>query len=845
MRSFLAGLVFLLLVSSGALAQVTGFVESVGIGDCIRPDCWNPIRVNLKSQISEPMQYQLQVWQEDLDKDRVVYTREITLSPQVREKFDVYFVPQKSLGNDQLISPGEAQRSIHVRVCLPPGEGKKPDDAKVVIDRLPVTFGLTDIDPVRTGFDWKKPGVRLVLVVTDGSSALTFRGYDKAAGLAEFVDMIPVNPSDLGENALYYDAVDAVVWLSGNADDLDASGAHRRAALEQYVREGGKLIVCQSTDLHKIEALGPLLPVETKDANGNWQITFGEKKTLVDEKKAAPGSPERDALAVLAQPVSYTLKVNTYWHLLDADGKNPIKIARPKLRANSVVEVWEPWSAKEKTPYLVRAPRGLGSVTWVAQDLGDKALVGSDPDVWAHVWDRVIGWRQNTFTVDDAIGDSNADREKGNRENGEGDIDLSKWMNQGTDYASKGAAYVFLAVLFFILYWVAAGPGTYLFLSRKKRKELNWFIFGAWAFAGTALTVLLVRLVLRGDAEIRHLTVVRQVIGEPAYIYSRVGLYIPRDGDQTIALDDTSKDALSYITPLQLHPQYVGDTEFPASQVYGIPIHDDPQPVSIRVPFRSTLKKLQVRWVGDLKGGIDGSAKLIPPTINKGASGYISGTLINSTGTDLKYVYFVFNYLGHNGTSQDICLYVPKWKKDTPIDLNAEYAGAKDLGTNDSVITTAADPRNANNTSSIKSPIGGKNGLTGWENYWTRWTGGGAMGGGDDSRGQADFESAVPKAFPLLSLFDRIAPGLNDPQNHNRVDFVRRGGTILNMSPSVAAGRLVILAQSDNDEKPLPFTLNVQGSRVGGEGRVLYQFALPVDRSEMEKDAAKNEAKSE
>ena len=90
-------------------------------------------------------------------------------------------------------------------------------------------------------------------------------------------------------------------------------------------------------------------------------------------------------------------------------------------------------------------------------------------------------------------------------------------MLKGTDYAARGAAYIFVAIIFFIVYWIAAGPGTYLFLAGKKRKELNWFIFGAWAFAGTAATVLLVKLILHGDAEARHLTVDSEALaGEPS-----------------------------------------------------------------------------------------------------------------------------------------------------------------------------------------------------------------------------------------------------------------------------------------------------------------------------------------
>ena len=121
----------------------------------------------------------------------------------------------------------------------------------------------------------------------------------------------------------------------------------------------------------------------------------------------------------------------------------------------------------------------------------------------------------------------------------------------------------------------------------------------------------------------------------------------------------TATDAISYITPLQIHPEYVVATDFPAAQQYAIPVHDDPQPVSVHIPFRSTLKKLQARWVGELKGGIGGSVRLIEfkITIKKGGpkkgdetrKGVIAGNLVNNTGEDLKDIYIAFNYVQFDG----------------------------------------------------------------------------------------------------------------------------------------------------------------------------------------------------
>jgi hypothetical protein len=476
----------------------------------------------------------------------------------------------------------------------------------------------------------------------------------------------------------------------------------------------------------------------------------------------------------------------------------------------------------------------------VAQDLGDLNVTGPASQNWPHIWDAIIGWQNDSYTAVDVRDKQELEHQQALRHS-DGYVDFGRWMLRGTDYAGKGAIYITLAILFFVLYWAGSGPVSYLVLRAKKRKEWNWFVFGAWAFVGTAVTVLLVRLVLRGDAEVRHLTVVRQSPGDRTYIYSRVGLYIPRDGEQTLTLENTSRDTISYITPMEPHPAYWSDTNFPAAQTYSIPVHDDPQPVNVKIPFRSTMKKLEMQWSGDMPTVVTGSAKLIAE-----GKGLISGTLVNQSGTDLKDVYFVFNYVSRGERAIDRVLFVPLWKDGKVLDLNAEYVGAKDLIIDNDSTNKSVNPADAGNHSAVKGRMhDGRSATSGtWSAYWTRnWGNGIVDTSTGESRGSGDFDKAVDRGFPIMSLFDRIIPAQNVVNNQSvestRVEFVRRGGTILNMSPAVSAGRLVVLAESSADDRPLPFPLSVEGARVGGEGRVLYQLALPVDRSDMMLDAVK------
>src|SRR5438105_3488082 len=119
MRSFLAGLL-VLTIPAAALAQATGFVESIGFGieNRYRPDCWTPMLVNLNSQLGEAESYQVQVVQKDLDQDRVVFTRDITLNPKLQQKFWVYFIPQPGLREAK--TADELQKAVEVWLCTAP-----------------------------------------------------------------------------------------------------------------------------------------------------------------------------------------------------------------------------------------------------------------------------------------------------------------------------------------------------------------------------------------------------------------------------------------------------------------------------------------------------------------------------------------------------------------------------------------------------------------------------------------------------------------------------------------------------------------------------------------------------
>lgn len=820
MRCFLAGFVFLVLgLSSGVLAQIDerkSFVESMGFNRAYRVDAWVPMVVNLTSTAGEAAEYQVQVVQPDIDGDRVIYSRLITLNPGVSQKYWAYFRPQPT--GLEAATPAELQRMLRVRVCTRDGK-------ELLI--LPLTNTLSDVDP-KTGFSVRR-GKKVVLAVTAGAATPAWLDYEPgtAYGLIEDVEFIKVLPEHLPESAIGYEMVDAVVWFDGNAAELSMSGSRKLQAMQEWVRQGGQLVVCHPDEAFRIDPFADMLPVHLKGPDNKPVATIVNRKDFeplhrlaTAPLRAAEGGDERKRIA-------------DRWDRVITP-EIPFRVARAPFKGEALVEEWVEWTPQEggdRTPYIARNAYGLGSVTWVAQDLGDRSITGANSSGWPHVWDRVFGWKNNTTLI--KLVDPRVKNDVWGKEVdewGAGQLaDLGGVFLSATDHKGKAGAYVFLVILFFVGYWIVAGPGSYLFLAGKGQRQLSWAVFAVAALGATLLTVGVVKLVLRGEPEVKHVSIVRLAADQPAVIDSRIGLYIPRDGGQKIELKDVAPDALSYITPLAIHPQHLGNpATFSDTKEYQINVRDvsGVDPVEAVIPYRNTLKKIQAHWVGKLAEGIDGWAGLVAQQsvdvdlngkVVRG--GVIEGRLTNKTGHDLKNLVIAFRFqeAAADGTvqDQDWVLFVPWWKKDQGLDLLRTFAEAEYLTdkAHDLYMTGAAK-------NPIRGPLGGPNS---WSEFWLKYmkTLAGTDGLVDDSG------RSVTQSVAVMTLFDRLPPLKNAPHmNYARAELMRRGGRNMNLSHAMAAGNLVVLAEVDN--APLPFPLEVEGSRMQGEGTIYYQASLPI-----------------
>ena len=805
MRVLLAGLV-LLLGGGGAFAQAVGEVESVGFNNAYRPDCWTPMVVRLRPQTAEAGTFQLQVWQHDGDGDRAVYTRTITLNGNdvavPDQRFWMYFLPQPTnRGLPDAANGGtlkDLQRELKVFLCTAAGKQ---------IVQLPITSTLQNIDPYRD-LSQEPRGCKLVLAISDGGDAPAWRDYQTAVGIKEDVEFVNLTTKDLPEDPLGYEAVDSIAWFDADPADLDRGGQHKLQTLQDYVRFGGQLVICQpTTDWQKTLNFGALLPV-----------------TIESVQSKADLEPLR-SMAVPREPDPYRPSADPWTRPV-----GPFVFARAEAKPGAVVDRWIDWncdgSYADATPYLVRQAVGLGQVTWVANNLGNPAISLRATTGWPYVWDTIFGWNNDTYVPPASVNkDDPLLRLRTDLYSPANPIELGKPLVDGLNFEGKAATLITVAVVFFVLYWVVAGPGGYFVLSHEKKTSLSWFVYAAAAVVATALTGLVVKLAVRGSPQIKQISFVRMAPNQPALIYSRMGLYIPRDGDQTLQLNDTTHQGVSYLSGFAEHPQLLGDaSEFPAPADYTVPVRDSDSSdaPSLTVPYRSSMKKFQSCWIGDQAARFSGKVRLDEKNEAVGLAGYLS----NETGQDFDDVYVAF----HRG-EEDRVIYFPHWAKNATVDLSKDLVRPVSVGHlgNKDLAAYPGDGRVIADTVGNPAVKAGDSRDRHWIGFW--------YGDFYHNNGLEARDPTLKDAFPMLSLFDRLPPDWNTPADpahtkggsDDRFELFRRGGRVLDASASVMAGQLLILASNTG---PLPVPLQVDGSDVGGTGTVLYQFLLPIDRGE-------------
>jgi len=805
MRVLLAGLLLLSLTGAAFAQDAEGEVESIGYGGAYRPNCWTPMKLRLRPKVGDTRTYKIAIVQEDLDRDRVIYTRPFTLNGnpaggRIEEHVWVYFMPQPR--DLRLAGASAAEFTNVIRIFLCKEDGKQ----LLQIPIVPGTSLPQSLDDKADPYYGPAKGTKLILLVGDSTSQPLGSFYDRAIALTEDVLFYKITPGELPGDVKGFHAVDAIVWMGSDPAELRAESL---AAIQDYVRDGGKLVVTQGENWQKFKEseLAALLPV-------NLEGVANEKGAASLRMLAGIPNfldPEQGKIENLKPPWRrFNRDLNKSepadpWSDITKDVPVVKATAKPGAFVNLYCE------SDKNSPYLARWNYGLGNVVWVGNDFGDKQIISgsiSRYTGWQTIWDRTMDWRNDTLISFASNYQKPPDIYTQGTQN---KTDLSKSVLSGMELPRRGAALVALAMVLFIGYWLVAGPGSYFFLLARRRAHYSWVAFAVCAFGATALTAAVVKLVLRGPPQLQHVTFVHMAPDRETVAQSQFGLYIPRDGKQHIELGDFAPKRFSYIIPYPIHPEHIVETaDFPAYKEYEVPMRDrnSAEPPAIDVPYRSTLKKFQARWIGASAGGIDGKVSLVDAKL--------SGQLTNSTGHDLRSVYIVYarqpDLPYQNSDDEMISLRDPSdgrgsWANGVTIDLGDI---SQKLGIAGTELKTGL--------AGLRGPLNRV-----WMANWA-----------DDfknSIGSSERYNNDDRAALLMTIFDRLAPGkitvnLERPE---RYELLRRAGRQFDASGAISAGQMLIFARSE-DAAPLPFPMKVEGEQVKGEGVVYYQIIVPMER---------------
>ncbi|MEA2711492.1 MAG: hypothetical protein QOF78_4093, partial [Phycisphaerales bacterium] len=503
MRRLLAGifLVSLLCPITAALAETKGEVEAIGFGSLYRPNCHIPMLVRVQADKSGT--YQIRVVQDDLDADQPLFTQVVSLTGSddggigSEQRFWLYFIPQPTDGG--LPDVGDGLRAIQqtLKVFLCDENGRQ-------LVQLPVTSTIQNIEKAQVGPLSTPRGVKLILAIAAGGAQPVWRDYQQAIGTIEDVVFVPMRVTDLPEDARGYEMIDGIVWLNAPAPDAAKAAEEKRyRALREYVRSGGHMVICQPAQRDATVNFADILPVEVKEIAPRDNLQ--PLRRIATAKRAVR---QRDEFDETRGPLIDD------WDL----PKPPFMFARAALKKGAVAEELLTWKAdaSDASPYLARIGYGAGCVTWVAHDLSDPAITARAKTGWPFVWDRVLDFKHDTMIIDTRT----TDEQKRPYQSG-ATVDIGYSLLKGMELKSKSQLLVTIAVVFFIAYWIVAGPGVYLYLLTKSRPHLSWFMFAFSALVATALTVLIVRLVVRGAPEMNHVTIVRSTPDAPMLSISR------------------------------------------------------------------------------------------------------------------------------------------------------------------------------------------------------------------------------------------------------------------------------------------------------------------------------------
>ena len=387
-------------------------------------------------------------------------------------------------------------------------------------------------DPVKRSAEGVLPTQYFVLGVgtaLNGFAVAREDGTEEPKGAAWLETARVTDPAQLPDQWFGYAAADLVVLATGSQPKFwtELTGrqhARRRAALAEWVRRGGHLVVSAAANLDlldKLPEIADLLPA-----------------------KASPAS------AVRVENVSPPLPGGKSGILSAGGGGAKFAVATPVLRPDRPTRVLARRGPGEAAPpVVVQGPAGLGKVTFVAFDLDAPPFVG-----WA---DGPAFWRWLIEEAGTALPKGGEAKPSVVANADDSRDEYGPLLQANLDFFEGVPVVSFgWVALFILLYIILIGPVDYFLLKKVfKKMEWTWVTFPAIVIAVSAAAYFAAYSLKGGDLKVNKLDVVEfDLHGGRLYGRTWLTAFSPRIQNYSVAVEpawtpagagETYKDAVA------------------------------------------------------------------------------------------------------------------------------------------------------------------------------------------------------------------------------------------------------------------------------------------------------------
>jgi len=714
----------------------------IGIAGVVRPGHWTPMRVTLANLSTELREVGVQWLLEDEDGDRVIAQRRATLNP--------------------------GRADIHVWLYAPPDMSTNARNLRWTVQVVDAETGKGLGEPIVVTTFADDPTLQLLpphinSIAIMGS--LTLGLDDMAAGTTshEVTALATgLNLTKLPDRWYGLSAFNTLIWTDRGGEGGSPTDAgytfDQQEALRQWVRRGGHLVI--------------VLPAYNQPWTGS-KLADILPVTDTQMRRVTDIPPESAGTVISAERAPVTMTV------FDLPAHSTAEVIERDRRGNAVV---------------VAKRYGFGRVTLMGLDIADPTIVNMGlPNGKWNLWHKVFNWHAPAIAQAQIKGQvERNDLLRPDLRHANPERIGPDWLPGIIDMTGTATPALLLAILIFIVYWLAAGPGLYGLLRAKGLHRHTWVVFVLVVGVFTGVTWAGALLFRQGQTTVAHFSVL-DIDGNTGQVHARgwLSLFVPQFGTANIAIDPDHPEAHNTLASPGVVSQ-LDAGRFPDQQAYTV---DAGSPTAADIPVRATAKRFTYDYSGRLddnrKGlrekwfGIEGTIAL--------EQGWPKATLNHGLPEALAQVLIV--YCPGDGQTPWVWRHQGQWAPGVPITIEQPNQALR------LVVPRLAytDNRQYPTEGFLGSLIVGKT----------------AAGAANQHLlpGGAGMNRKQMQQIEMLSFFDAMPPpnfrktdaafGMGGTETHHRLF-----GRELDLTPLIDGKRLILIGYLKGPYLPVPLTVD-------------------------------------